>query len=122
VTRESPTFWSGSAQEPTASLPPQANPSTNRRAEIEAEMRKPRVDSLYWREPAMQDEYRALLEEEETRPRAPLFPRPGDVTRKAEIEGEMRKGRQGEYFRPGSYMPDEYRAILERELGEYDEA
>jgi hypothetical protein len=83
-------------------------------------MRKPRAENRYWREPAMQDEYRTLLEQEEARPKAPLFPRAGDAARKADIELEMRKGRGGEYFRTGSYLPDEYRAILEREYGEQD--
>ena len=95
----------------------QPDARTDRRAEIEAEMRKP-IDNRYWRDPAMQEEYRTLLEPNNTRP--PLAPRPDDAARKAEIEEEMRKGRQGEYFRAGSFLPDEYFAILKREAGATD--
>ena len=83
--------------------------------EIEAELRKPRRESRYWREPAMQDEYLKLLERREERSDLPLAPRAGDATRRGEIEAEMRKGRDGAYWRKGSFMPDEYHAILERE-------
>ena len=93
----------------------QSKAGANRRLEIETEMRKPRIESRYWREPAMQDEYRTLLEPDEPRPA--LFPRPDDAARKAEIEAEMRKGRDGGYFRRNSFLPDEYLAILKRGAG-----
>jgi len=64
----------------------------------------------------MQDEYRALLAPRDLSSK-PLFPRPDDPARKAEIEAEMRKGRDGHYFRRGSFLPDEYLAILTRETG-----
>jgi hypothetical protein len=62
----------------------------------------------------MQDEYRDLLGQMK-RQKAPIPPRPGDPARKAEIEAAMREGRFGDYWRPGSGLPEEYRAILERE-------
>jgi hypothetical protein len=77
-------------------------------------MRKPRADNRYWRDPAWQEEYRNILGRMDA-PRPPLPPRPGDATRKGEIEAAMREGRFGDYWRPGSFMPEEYRAILERE-------
>jgi hypothetical protein len=91
-----------------------ADTDRQRRSEIEAELRKPRAENRYWREPAMQDEYRDILGRM-VAPRSPLPPRPGDPARKAEIEDAMREGRSGAYWRQGSTLPDEYRAILERQ-------
>jgi hypothetical protein len=97
----------------------QADPDADhrRRSEIEAEMHKPRAENRYWREPAMQEEYRDILGRMDA-PRPPLPPRPGDPARKAEIEAAMREGRFGPYWRPGSTLPGEYRALLEREMGQ----
>ncbi len=77
--------------------------------------RKPRAENGYWRDPAMQDKYRGLIARMDFRPAAPLAPRPGDPARKAEIEAAMREGPFGAYWRAGSTLPDEYRAILKRE-------
>ena len=43
-----------------------------------------------------------------------------DTTRKAEIQQAMREGRTGLYWRDGSTMPDEYRAILERQSARFE--
>lgn len=74
---------------------PRVDPDADyiRLREIEDELRKPRHENRYWRDPAMQDEYLHLLERRDARIDLPLAPLAGDAARKAEIEAELRKGR-----------------------------
>ena len=88
-------------------------PDAQRRQEIEAEMRKPRGDSDYWKDAALRDEYLALLQRAEGAGQA--APPSGDAPRKAEIERVMRADRL-HYETSG--MDREYLAILERESGD----
>jgi hypothetical protein len=93
-----------------------------RLAQIQAEMRKPRGDSGYWHDPAMRDEYEALLERMESQGSASApAPRHDDGVRKAELQALMRD-RTSAYWREETGLSAEYRAILERESGAAGEA
>jgi hypothetical protein len=85
-----------------------------RLAEIEAEMRKPRGDRQYWKDPELRDEYLAILQRAEGRAGQPASS-PADAARKAEIEQILRTDR-ARYEQTG--LDREYLAILERESGE----
>jgi hypothetical protein len=94
--------------------PPVRDDDARRRAEI---LHTLQTDSRrYFSDEAMQNELyeiNARLGGETT----DFVPRiDGDnAARKTEIQDAMREGRSGPYWRPGSTMPDEYRAILQRE-------
>lgn len=94
---------------------PSSSPEQDARRlrEIEAEMRKPRGDSEYWKNATLRDEYLALLQKAEGQGQAD--PYATAASRKAEIEQVLRTDRL-RYERSG--MDREYLAILERERGE----
>lgn len=83
-----------------------------RLAEIRADMRGERHSSKYWRDAAVRDEYRSLLERtgiDEPQSGA------NDPARKVELQELMRTDRAA-YFKSGA--AGEYQAILARETGE----
>jgi hypothetical protein len=86
-----------------------------RRHEIEMEMKKPRGESEYWRNPEMRDEYRALLEAGAAGEYIPS-PTGDDSARRSEIERTMREDRD-RYWRDEA-MQHEYSNILQRAVGE----
>jgi hypothetical protein len=100
---------------PPVPAPPFADADRARLAQIQAEMRKPRGESDYWRDPATRDEYQTLLErlERGASAHAPA-PRQDDAARKAELQALMRD-RTSAYWREETGLSAEYRAILERE-------
>jgi hypothetical protein len=106
---------------PPVPAPPVTNADRSRLAQIQAEMRKPRGDSDYWGDPAIRDEYQALLERMESGESAPPAPRHDDAARKAELQALMRD-RTSAYWREETGLSAEYRAILERESGGTGEA
>lgn len=107
---------------PPVPAPPVTDADRARLAQIQAEMRKPRGESDYWREPALRDEYQALLERLESGEgiQAP-GPCHDDAARKAELQALMRD-RTSAYWREETGLSAEYRAILERESGGAGEA